>query len=150
MASTIVDVADAVVALLNAGVAAGNVFGERFTAVRDYVPEIDLGELNGIAVFVVPREIVATNLTRAHDQEDVSIDVGVFKNLLTARREEVDALFLLIQQMSGVLRKRLTTVPASWVGRRSEPIYDAESLVQRRVFRSVTTYTYRVLHDIRL
>jgi len=150
VSSVIVDVADAVVAALNAAVDSGNIFKERFTAVRDYAPEIDLEELNGIAVFVVPREIESTNLTRAHDQEDVSIDVGVFRNLQTTRREEIDPLFTLIQQISGVLRKRLPTVPASWVGRQSDPIYDAESLVNRRVFRSVTTYTYRVLHDIRL
>lgn len=120
-------------------------------AIRRWLPKVKLEDLgNEIKLYVVARGIETTPLTRAKDSEVVSIDVGLFKRINGNQEAEIDQLFGLIDQIHGVLRRSFDSVPASWIGRTSDPIFDVGALEENGVLRSVTTYRYTVHRDVRV
>jgi hypothetical protein len=140
--SVIVNIADAVVAELNAsGLLPG------VTAQRAYRPTFVLEEMKDLHVTVVPRGVEMSGVSRSMVQSDVQIDIGVQKKPMELVQAELDGLMALVEQIADHLRgRRLTGAPdASWVKTENNPIFAAEHLEQLRQFTSVLTVTYRVL-----
>ncbi len=137
--STILAIADAVVASLNAGA-----FDPPLGAVRRYQPTFELADLAALQVSVVPRSLEMTNATRATGYFDCAIDIGVQKKL--DGNADIDGLVSLVERIADHLRqKRLVTAPeAAFVSIANEPVVALEHLDQHRAFTSILTVTYRV------
>ena len=139
----IIDIADAVVAELNA--APAGTFDPAFTAARRVLPEFALPELAELKVTAVPKAVEAGGSTRSAGQFDFQIDIGVQKKLGRDLDAEVAALCGLVDAIAGYLRRRpLAAAPhAVWVRTRNDPVYAPEHLAENRTFTSVLTVTYR-------
>ncbi|GJQ27805.1 MAG: hypothetical protein HBSAPP02_28370 [Phycisphaerae bacterium] len=137
--STILTIADAVTASLNAGP-----FDPALNAERRYQPAFDLVDLAALKVSVVPKSVTISNATRTDGYFDCAIDIGVQKKI--ADDAEIDALVDLVEQIADHLRqKRLDDAPeAAFVSIANEPVFAPEHLDQQRVFTSLLTVTYRV------
>jgi len=143
--STIIDIADAVAASLNAPGEPG--FSQAFNAARKALPAFDLADLAGLHVTVVPKGVEVTGATRSLSQHDHQIDVGVQKKLTTDMDTETATMLGLVDEIAAFLRRRpLAGVPgAAWVRSVNEPVYSPEHLAEKRLFTSVLTVTYRLM-----
>ena len=140
--STLVGVADAVAAHINAGTYSRPVIAERM-----YQPAFTLEDLKDLRVSVVPRTVGISAASRDSSTFECIIDVGVQQKLpATGEQAEIDALLDLVEEIAD--RLRLTRLPgapeAAWAGIAHEPVVSSESLEQHRVFTSVLSVTYRV------
>jgi len=142
---TIVDIADAVAATLNAPGEPG--FSQSLTAERKALPAFELADLTGLHVTVVPKAVEVTGASRSLSQHDCQIDVGVQKKLGSDLDGEVATLCGLVEEIAAFLRRRpLASVPgAAWVRSANEPVYSPEHLAEKRLFTSVITVTYRLM-----
>lgn len=140
--STVVRIADAVVADLNAGT-----FAEPFTAERLFSPVFELPDMQALHVSVVPRSITTQPCTRAAGFFDYNIDIGVQKKLNSDDPTEVEGQLALVEQIGDYLRNRkLAAMPeTTWIKAENAPVYLPEHLEQLRQFTSVMTVTYRVM-----
>ncbi len=140
--AVIADIADAIVAQLNAGG-----FSQPLTASRCYLPKFDLAEMKDLHVTVVPRGVAITAGTRNHNQHDYQIDIAVQKKLTAVDNGESDTLVGLVDEIADHFRmKRLDSFRAAmWVKTQHEPIYAQEHLDQMRQFTSVLTLTFRMM-----
>lgn len=140
--AVITDVADAVVAELNAAS-----FSQTVEAVRGYVPQFDLAEMKDLHVTVVPKGVSILPGSRSQNQHDLAIDVAVQKKLDKADNTEIDALMGLVDEIADRFRlRRLDSYPnAVWLKTEQQPIYSQEHLDQMRQFTSVLTFTFRVV-----
>jgi len=146
--SLVTDIADAVAAEINT--AAPGTFSQAFTAVRKVVPAYELEELTDLKVTVVPKAVEISGSTRSASQYDITVDIGIQKKLppgSDASDEQVETLGTLVDQLAEYLRRRpLSAAPfASWVGITNDPVYAPEHLLEKRVFTSVLTLTYRAM-----
>ena len=139
--STLIAVADAVVASLNAGT-----FGQPFTAERKYQPAFNLADLDTLRVSVVPKSVSITTAARDTSYFDCAIDVGVQKKVDPDDPTELDALMNLVEEIADHLRmQRLDDLPeAAWLSIENDPVFAPEHLDQQRTFTSVLTVTYRL------
>ncbi len=139
--STVIDIADAVVASLNLGS-----FEPPVTAVRKYVPAVELSDLVELSVTVVPKSAEITTATRTSSNFDCTIDIGVQQKVNPEEPTELDALADLAEQIVDHLRlKSLDGFSgAAWLSIANEPVFAPEHLDQQRVFTSVVSVTYRV------
>ena len=139
----VIDIADAVVAELNA--APAGTFDHVFTAMRRVLPEFDLAELAELKVTVVPKAVEITGATRSVGQFDCQTDIGVQKKLGKDLDTETAGLCGLVDAIAAYLRRRpLAATPhAVWVRSRNDPVYAPEHLADQRAFTSVLTVTYR-------
>lgn len=139
--STIIDIADAVVASINAGT-----FAQPVQAERRYQPAFELTDLKDLKVSVVPKAVTITNATRTDGYFDCAVDVGVQKKVNADDEAELDGLADLVEQIADHLRqKRLDNGPeAAFISIANEPVFAPDHLDQQRVFTSVLTVTYRV------
>lgn len=145
--SLIIEIADAVTAELNA--ASPGTFTQAFTAERKVLPFYDLQELAALKVTVVPKAVEITGSTRSASQHDFAIDIGIQKKLAPGSipDTEVHSLGSVVDQIAEYLRQRkLTAAPfAAWVSTINGPVYAPEHLLEKRVFTSVLTLTYRAI-----
>lgn len=139
----IIDIADAIVAELNAAPAGS--FGPAFTAVRRVLPAFELSELAELRVTVVPKALEISGAMRSASQFDCQVDIGVQQKLGKDLDTEVAALCGLVEQIAAYLRRRpLTGAPlAAWVRTQNDPVYAPDHLAQQRTFTSVLNVTYR-------
>jgi len=137
--STLINIADAVAASLNAAS-----FGQPFTAERLYQPAFELADLADLKVSVVPKSVTIATASRDGSYFDCSVDVGIQKKI--ADDAEIDGLVDLAEEIADHLRmKRLDDVPeAVWLSIEHEPVVAAEHLEQQRALTSILTVTYRV------
>lgn len=137
--STLVAVADAIVASLNAGS-----FGQPFTSERLYQPAFELADLAELKVSVVPKGVTIATASRDGSYFDWAVDVGIQKKI--ADDAEIDGLVDLAEEIADHLRmKRLDDVPeAAWLSIEHKPVVAAEHLEQQRALTSILTVTYRV------
>lgn len=140
--AVITDIADAVVAQLNAGT-----FGQPFTAERAFLPVFELSDLKSVRVTVVPKGVTIIPGGRSHNQHDYAIDVAVQKKLDAADNAEIDPLVTLVDEIADFFRlKRLESYPgAIWLKTENEPVYSQEHLDQLRQFTGLLTFTFRVM-----
>jgi len=138
--AVITDIADAVVAELNAAE-----FSQPFEAKRSYLPRFDLAEMKDLHVTVVPKGVTGLPGTRAHNQHDYEIDVAVQKK--TAADGQIDPLMRLVEEIADHFRsKRLEAMSnVAWVGTAHSPIYAPEHLEQLGQFTSVLTFAFRTM-----
>jgi hypothetical protein len=147
--SVATDIADAVVAELNAAVAAEQ-FSQQFTAARAYVPEFDLRDLcgqEGLRVAVAVKSFDESLASRSSTQTDYAIDVAVIQKVENLGNTELDPLMDLVQAIADFFRlRRLASYEAAmWHGSSNDPPYSQEHLREKHLFLSVLTLTYRVL-----
>jgi len=137
--STLINIADAVAASLNAAS-----FGQPFTAERLYQPAFELVDLADLKVSVVPKGVTIATASRDGSYFDCAVDVGIQKKI--ANDAEIDGLVDLAEEIADHLRmKRLDDVPeAVWLSIEHEPVVAAEHLEQQRALTSILTVTYRV------
>ena len=145
--SLIIEIADAVTAELNA--APPGTFTQSFTAERKVLPFYELQDLANLRVTVVPKAVEITGSTRSASQHDFAIDIGIQKKLgsPSTLEAEVESLGNVVDQIAEYLRQRkLTAAPfAAWVSTTNDPVYAPEHLLEKRVFTSVLTVTYRAM-----
>ena len=138
----ITDVADAVVAELNAAS-----LSLPLTAERHYVPSFELQEMQDLHVTVVPKGVVITKSDRSRNTNDAQIDVAVQKKFETGDAAEIDPLVNLVEEIADFFRlRRLTAYPnAHWIKTEHAPIYAQEHWDELRQFTSVLTLTFRIV-----
>lgn len=140
MAAVVVDIADAVVASLNAAT-----FSQPFTAQRLYVPLFKLEEMDTLHVSVVPRGDDASRFNREVFQEEYQIDIGV-QQRVDMSTPALDALVLLVQEIKDHLKATpLADFPEATFARvQHDPFYSRKHLLELRQFTAIPTVTYRV------
>ena len=142
--SIAVDIADAVVATLNAAS-----FSRPVTAERAYLPRYELSEMRDLRVTVVPKQMATTTASRGAASRDVTLDVAVQQKLApgSSERDQNDELMVLSEQIAEHLRTAtLVGQPgAKWVRSEHTAIYAPEHLEQMRQFTSVVSVTYRTI-----
>jgi hypothetical protein len=140
MPATILALADAVVAQLNA-----TSFSQPLTAERHYQPCFELSEMTELRVSVVPRSVASKALDRNRDGFDFKIDVAVQRKVEPSV-ENLDALMELVEEIADHFRSHpLAGFPqARCTEVANEPVYAMEHLEEFRQFTSVLTLTYRV------
>ena len=146
MSAITIEIADAVVAALNAAR-----LSQSFTAVRHYLPEFDLKEMETLHVSVVPAELDEETSDRTRDKAEYKIHVAVQKRV--AKQDPpgidtaaVDALMQLVEEIDDLFRhKRLTGYEqASWAKTENKPIFDPKHLKEHGQFTSLLVFTFRV------
>lgn len=140
MSATILAIADAVVAQLNAGS-----FGQPLTAVRHYQPVFDLAQMVELKVSVVPRSITSRRLDRDRQAFEYRLDVAV-QQKVEPTPALLDPLMALVEQIADHFRTEpLAGYPAARCTEVSnEPVYAAEHLDELRQFTSVLTLAFAV------
>jgi len=141
--AVLLDVADAVVAELN-----GHTFAQGFTAVRTYVPQYELSEMNTLHVTVVPKSRTKTAAGRVPRTSEHTIDVAVQKKLAGEGTVDADPLMGLVEEIDAFfdIGKRLASYPnAVCVAVTNQPIFAPDHLEQMRQFTSVLSITFRVI-----
>jgi len=139
--STINEIADAIVASLNAGS-----FSMQFQAERCCQPVHELSQLQALKVSVVPKSLTATAATRLDGFFDCAIDIGIQHKVDADDQEALDGLMHLVEEIGDHLRfRKLDAFPnAAWLAVENDPIFAPDHLEKERVFTSVLTVTYRV------
>ena len=146
MPSTTIQIADAVTAALNAAT-----LSQSFTAVRHYLPEFDLKEMETLHVSVVPAELDEEIADRTRDRAEYKIHVAIQKRV--AKQDPpgldtaaIDALMQLVEEIDDLIRhKRLAGYEeASWAKTENKPIYDPKHLKEHGQFTSLLVFTFRV------
>jgi hypothetical protein len=140
VSATILDIADAVVAQLNA-----TAFSQPVTAERHYQPQFELSEMTELRMSVVPRSVTSKGLDRSRDSFDYRIDVAV-QQKLDPTPGNLDALMALVEEIADHFRSEpLAGYPqARSTEVENVPVYSLEHLDEFRQFTSVITLTYRV------
>jgi hypothetical protein len=144
--SIVIEIADAVVAALNAAT-----LSQPFTAARHYLPEFDLKEMETLHVSVVPAELDEETADRTRDRAEYKIHVAVQKRVAKQDppgldTQAIDALMQLVQEIDDLFRhKRLAGyAQAHWAKTENKPIYDPKHLKEHGQFTSLLVFTFRV------
>jgi len=140
MPATIIEIAEAVVAQLNAAS-----FSQPVAAERHYLPQFELSEMTALRVSVVPRAVASKGLDRNRDSFDYRIDVAV-QQKLDPTPGNLDALMVLVEEIADHFRSEpLAGYPqARCTEVENVPVYAPEHLDEFRQFTSVLTLTFRV------
>lgn len=144
--STVIEIADAVVDLIN------NAEKEvEVTATRKVVPEFEMRKLENIAVVVVPRSIDSTRVTRIHEKHRFGIDIAVMQKASMATEIESfcnDMCDVVSEIRSIVNGVDLSEPAAKFISCGINPVYSMEHLSQHRTFLSVIKCEYDVMEDV--
>lgn len=141
MSSKLVQLADAVVAALNAGK-----FSLAFTAQRLYRPYFDLPEMSTLHVTVVPDSMVLTQHTRVTMANESKVDVAVQRKYKTEDAAELDPLMVLVEEIAAMFAQNRVIAELGAVLLKVEhaPVYSPEHMQDKRMFTSIITLTYRM------
>jgi len=144
MPAVIHTIADAVVTLLNAGVAA-EAFALDFTATRARV--IDLKATTALKVVVLGTAEETSQAARDEDSTDLRIEIGVVRRIDRDTFDaSVDATVQLVEQVRDYLRDH-EIAGAVQTEIAVAPLYDHDRLLQKALFAGVVVATYRVYRD---
>ena len=140
--SVVIDIADSIVAELNAAT-----LSMPLAAQRHYVPSFELKDMSNLHVSVVPKGLIVTKSDRNHNTNDAMIDVAVQKKFSAGDATEIDPLLNLVEEIADYFRlRRLASFPgAHWLRTEHSPIYSQEHWDELRQFTSVLTFTFRVI-----
>ena len=97
--SRIVDLADALAVSLTAAD-----FSIAFTALRRFRVTFDLVDMADLKVSVVPKGVEIAAISRASNQRDIQIDVGVQRKLALSDHSEIPALLDLVEEIEQHVR----------------------------------------------
>jgi hypothetical protein len=137
------ELADAMVAEL-----AGTSFSEPVVVSRRVLPAYELAELKKLTVTVVPKSVEIVNITRQSSSITVAVDIGIQQKIGKDTDTEVDRLSSVVTEIVTFLNRRpLSALPAvRFVSIANEPVYAPEHLAEQRLFTSIITLTYKVIH----
>jgi hypothetical protein len=140
MAAVILDLADAVVAQLNAAT-----LSQAFTAERLYSPLENLETLTTLKVTVVPRSAFFEGADRNRKTVTAEIDIGVQRRS-DLEQVDLDALMVFVEEIVDLFPfgGLSTYLGASVVGLANAPIWASDHLNEKHVFTSVITLTVKV------
>ena len=147
MATTIVNVADAIVTTLND--APQGTFSQSFTAQRKVLVEFRLGEMGeDVHVTVVPSATAIAETGRSASQYDYQVDVGVQKRLDDIEAE-VPGLCRLVEEILAYLRAAplVGLSSAHFLDAANDPVCYQAHLAEMRLFTSVLSVTYRMVKE---
>jgi hypothetical protein len=138
--ATIIDIADSIVAELNAAS-----FSQPVAAVRHYAPQYDVAEMTTLHVTVVPKGLASKSLDRSRDTFEYMIDVAVQQKVDQAN-PPLDDLMGLVEEIADHFRAAaLSSFPnARCTEVKNEPVYSPEHLSELGQFTSVLTLTFKV------
>ena len=155
--AVIIEIADAMVAILNDAVA-NQVLSQSFEATRYYVPKKDIKELGSVHVSVVPSTIenelfiLSRSIRR---QYEYTVDVGIQRVVTSGKvtnqefNEAADPLMLLAEEISDLFNtpslEGYETAKATKIT--NQPIYDPRHVDEKRVYTTVVSVTYVVVRD---
>lgn len=140
--STVIQIAECVVAEINAGT-----FSKpNITAQRLYVPDFDLEDMKELKVSVVPREVEYLPLDRVSNKYHATIDVAVQKKFSKGDTKEIDPLVYLVEEIADYFRlKRLDSfVAARCIRVENAVLYSTEHWTQLNQFTSLLTLTFEL------
>ncbi|WP_413431564.1 hypothetical protein [Crateriforma spongiae] len=139
--ATVIQIADSVVAELNAADLSKNP-----TAQRLYVPDFDLEDMKELRVTVVPREVGYLPLDRATNKYHATIDVAVQKKFSKGDAKEIDPLVVYVEEIADYFRlKRLNSfVAARCIKVENAVLYSTEHWTQFNQFTSLLTLTFEL------
>jgi len=121
-------------------------FDESFSAVRVYVPDFELSDLDTLRVSVFPSEESLSQETRTATINEHIVGIAIQKRVDPTTNSEVDAIAGLAEDIASHFRQRtLSGVDARWVSAEIDPLVDAQLLKTHRTATSVVSLTYRVL-----
>jgi hypothetical protein len=142
--SRAIDIADAVVAELNAG----GEFSQLFVAERLYLPDFDQEELDTVRVPVLARGISHERASREASEDEVEIQVGIMKRVPPEDTDAMDSMMNLVEEVMDHMAGRILKQygQAVWVRTTTDAIYNASLLATNRVFQSVLTLTYKMIY----
>lgn len=137
--TTILQVADSVVARINGAALSREVAAERL-----YVPNFELTEMKTLRVSVVPSELKIGPHDRTTSRYHAKVDVAVQQKFEAGSNAEIDPLVSLSEEIADLFRlQRLPSLPAARCTEVEIPVlYSAESWEQMRLFTSVMTLTF--------
>jgi hypothetical protein len=138
----IIDIADAVVATLNAAHLSQPVQAERF-----YLPEFELKDMGTLHISVVPAECEEELADRERDFGDYTIHVAVQQRVGKLDNATLDGLMSLVEEIGDLFRhQRLPGYEqAQWLKTENRPIYDPKHLKEHGQFTSLLVLTFQVV-----
>lgn len=147
---TSVDISKAIVAELQAGMAAGTFGATRFVVERAYMVEYELKAIKDMIVTVVPESLEISTFVRTRDVETNRIDIAVRKRLgagvdKIAEIDEVDGLIEVVRSLTRHFRRlQLTGLDVTIKSVSNQPIYVPQHLREWKQFTSVIRMAYEV------
>lgn len=143
MVAALIEIADAVVADLNAASAAGQ-FAVSFVARRLYLAKFTLTEMqNRLHVTVVPNGDDGELFSRSKTQHEYTLDVAVQEKPVPLSTGRLDQLLTLTQQIGDYFRFRaLSGRPERWIKTALKTAYSPEHLDQLQQFTSLLSLTF--------
>lgn len=144
MASKIIEVADGVVALIDAAAVNGPSDDGALTAALRYAPAFELKDLETTKISVVPGRIAIARESRASHRHGYGVDVGIQRR---AKTDEIIAEMLRVtEEIADAIRSGPITAATlgelNAVAIENDPIYSPEHLERQNVFLSVVRITY--------
>jgi hypothetical protein len=143
----VVEIADAVVAALNAAH-----LSQPFEAKRYYLPEFDLKDMDTLHVSVVPAELDEELADRSRERAEYKIHVAVQKRVAKndppgLDEAEIDDLMTLVQEIDDLFRHKPLAgfTQARWARTENKPIYDPKHLKESGQFTSLLVFTFRMM-----
>ena len=148
--STIIDVADAIVAMLTAAALPIT----PATIERRYVPAFDLSELKDLMIAVAPMAIdPRAPLDRQRDSLDCVVAVSLMQKLTdVADPDDLDDLVAMALATAKALAagKLPAAMDAKLIQMKHDPIIDVPFIKHNRTFFSIITTTWRVSEVVRV
>jgi len=140
--STIIAIADAVVALLGTGT-----FSQPITPLRSYQPTYELKDLDVLKVNVVPRAIAIEPGTRSASFREVTVDVAIQKKVTPEDTAAMDGLMDLVEEIVGFLNLKNLSSSPSWKFKEitNDPVFEPDHLKDWRQFTSIVSVRYAAL-----
>ena len=142
----ILDVVDAVVTGIN-----GQSFSQSFTAVRDYLYDLDLPTHSSLHVAAWPSSTATAEYARNGVQRDYSVLLRVAKKITatttSARKASIDPLMTLVEEINDYIEpteasSELAPDGASWISTENGDV-DFQQLNELNQFSVITTFTFR-------
>ncbi|MGD8453655.1 MAG: hypothetical protein PVJ57_17725 [Phycisphaerae bacterium] len=139
--ASIITLANAITVDLN-----GGTFEGRFVAQRGYRPVVELPDITGAIVTVVPASLKGEVADRRSWFYDDRIYIGLLKKVDPEDLAELDGLMALVEEIGDhLIGSELAAFPeARCLAIENDPLFSPEHLEQRRQFTSLLTAVYRL------
>lgn len=137
--AAIINLADAIVTALNA-----HAFSQPFTAVRAFIPRVDLGEMSEtLHVTVVPTAVESKLDTRTTSQHEYVVEIGVQKKPPSLANVSLDPLMRLVEEIADFFLFGIRPAGTTLIAPNVRILFLQEHLAKFSQFTSVITLTCR-------
>ena len=143
MSAPLLEVADALVALLNTATLSVPVVATR-KYLTVFAPET-LAALETLTVTVVPVALVGSKAAREGEFVELSVAVHV-QQRVDMSLPAIDVLMALVQEIIDTVKyTTVSSLPAMSTGYENDPVFSPEDLGQMRLFTSTVVFHFRIL-----